>query len=222
MPVIRHMAVDGRYGHQDEKRMRTPDFPQSYAQAPEATSARASVGAGLVEITSERLRLRPHALDDLDDCISLWSDPDVVRHIGGKPSTREEVWQRLLRYAGHWSLMNFGFWAIRDAVTDRFLGDIGLADFKRELDPSFASWPECGWALLPSAHGKGYAAEALRAVLGWADTNLEADRVVCLIDPANRPSIQLAERCGFARFGISDYWGAQSWLFERRRPQADR
>ena len=63
-------------------------------------------------IETERLVLRPHAATDFDGVYALWADPLVMRHILGRPSTREESWSRLLRYAGHWSLLGFGFWAM--------------------------------------------------------------------------------------------------------------
>jgi len=176
----------------------------------------AALGSGN-EPRTARVKLRMHRVEDFEDCVRLWSDPDVVRHIGGKPSTREEVWQRLLRYAGHWSLLGFGFWAIRDSATDAFLGEIGLADFKRDMTPSFGSSPECGWALLPSAQGKGLAAEALGATLRWADAKLAAPRIVCMIDPANTRSMRLARRFGFNPNGMAVYRGAQSAVFERPR-----
>lgn len=173
--------------------------------------------ASPVEIATPRLRLTPHTLDDLEDCVGLWTDPDVVRHIGGRAFTREEVWQRLQRYVGHWSLLGFGFWTIRDAAGDAFLGEIGLADFKRDMTPSFGDTPECGWALSPSAQGRGLAAEALGAVLAWADRTLPSDRTVCLIDPDNERSIRLAARQGYVRFGSVDYKGAVSSVYERAR-----
>ena len=38
-----------------------------------------------------------HRREDFDACAAMWANPDVVRYIGGKPFTREEVWARLLR-----------------------------------------------------------------------------------------------------------------------------
>src|SRR5262245_45329356 len=40
-------------------------------------------------LDTERLTLTGHRVEDLDDCVALWSDPQVTRHIGGKPSSRE-------------------------------------------------------------------------------------------------------------------------------------
>ena len=120
-------------------------------------------------LETPRLLLEPHAPADLADCIALWSDPEVVRFMGGKPSTEEEVWGRLLRYAGLWSILGFGYWAIRDRGGRRFLGEVGLADFRREISPRLGDVPEIGWALSPAAHGRGLGTEAVLAVTAWAD-----------------------------------------------------
>ena len=63
--------------------------------------------------------------------------------------------------------MGFGYWAIEEKATGDFIGEIGLADFQRDLDPPLGDGPEAGWALRVASHGKGYGEEALRAVLAW-------------------------------------------------------
>ena len=68
----------------------------------------------------------------------------------------------MLRYAGHWQWMGFGFWALEEKSTGAFAGELGFAEFKRELEPSIQGIPEIGWVLAPHAHGKGYATEAVR------------------------------------------------------------
>jgi RimJ/RimL family protein N-acetyltransferase len=55
-------------------------------------------------IETPRLRMRLHRLDDFDDFAAMWADAQVVEHITGTPSTREQTWARLLRYAGHWAM----------------------------------------------------------------------------------------------------------------------
>ncbi len=50
------------------------------------------------EIITDRLMMRRHLIDDFDASLAMWSDPAVTRYIGGRPSTAEEVWSRLLRY----------------------------------------------------------------------------------------------------------------------------
>jgi RimJ/RimL family protein N-acetyltransferase len=165
---------------------------------------------------TDRLILRPHRVEDFPDTRAMWGDPVVTKYIGGRPFTEEECWQRLLRYAGHWALLGFGFWTVRERASGRFVGEVGLLDGKRQIDPPFDGAPELGWALAPSAHGKGYATEAVRGALGWAARHFGPKvRTVCMIDPGNLASLRVAEKCGFREYARSTYKGEPSILFER-------
>jgi RimJ/RimL family protein N-acetyltransferase len=164
-------------------------------------------------LETDRLRLRPHRADDFPDSFAMWSEPAVVAFIGGTLSTRQRAWLRVLQYAGHWSLMGFGYWAIEEKSSGRFAGEIGFADFKRDIDARFAGLPELGWALPTRVHGKGYATEAARAVLAWADDRFP--RTFCLIDPQNAPSLRVAAKCGFEEVERGAYQEQPTIFFER-------
>lgn len=167
------------------------------------------------DVDTERLTLRRPRLEDFEDSYALWSDAEVVRYISGKPSTREDCWARLLRYVGHWEVMGFGFWVVREKGTGRFLGEVGLAHFRREFQPPLGDDKEAGWVMAPSAQGKGYATEAVRAALGWADAKFGPERVVCIIAPENTPSHNVARKVGFREFGRGAYKGEPSIMYER-------
>lgn len=145
----------------------------------------------------------------------MWSDPSVTRHIGGKPFSAEDVWKKILQYAGLWSLLGYGFWVVRDRVSGRFVGEVGFADFKRDITPSFEGAPEIGWALAPSAWGRGLATEAVRAALTWLDARQTPSRTVCMITPDNVASIHVAKKCGYRQWQEATYKGARVNLFER-------
>ena len=147
-------------------------------------------------IETPRLVLRRHTVHDFLSCAALWSDPQVTRYISGRAFTGEETWARLLRYIGHWEALGYGFWLVEEKSTGEFAGELGFADFHREIDPPITD-PEAGWAFLPRFHGRGYATEALRAALAWGDTHLSGPRTVCLIHPENTASFRVAEGCGF-------------------------
>jgi ribosomal-protein-alanine N-acetyltransferase len=51
---------------------------------------------------------------------------------------------------------------------------------------------------------QGYATEALGAVLEYALGPLGLHRVECGIQPDNTPSLALAEKLGFRRFGFAE------------------
>lgn len=169
-----------------------------------------------VTLQTKRLVLRPHCLDDFPDMLRLWTDPQVTHFISGKrPQTEEEVWQRLLRYRGLWSLLGFGYFALTEKSSGSFVGEAGLADFHRDIVPSMKGHAEAGWALLPQFWGNGYATEALTGILDWYQELPHARPVSCIIDPDNGPSNRLALKCGFRLKCLTDYKGFASNMYER-------
>ncbi len=166
-------------------------------------------------LETERLRLRGHRVGDLVHCAGMWAEPEVVRHTVRKALTEEESWRRLLSYVGHWALMGFGFWVAEEKATGKFVGEIGFADFKRDLEPSLKGVPEIGWVLAAHAHGKGYATEAVRAALAWGDEHFQPARTACIIVPENLQSIRVAAKCGYEEFARTTYKGHSVLMFAR-------
>jgi RimJ/RimL family protein N-acetyltransferase len=168
-------------------------------------------------LETQRLHLRGHRLDDLGDCAAMWGDANVTRYVGGTPVSAEDVWSKLLRYVGHWSLMGFGYWVIEEKASGRFAGEIGFAHFKRHMMPSLEGMPEIGWALPTWAHGRGFATEAARAVVAWGDAHFGPRPTACMIHPDNVPSIRVAEKCGYRQTEQTTYKGDPVLLFRRTR-----
>ncbi|WP_158916090.1 GNAT family N-acetyltransferase [Caulobacter sp. S45] len=164
---------------------------------------------------TERLVMRMHTTDDFEDSAAMWGDPVVARFIGGRPFSREEVWSRLLRYVGHWAVLGFGYWCVREAQGGRFVGEVGFADLERTLEPGFDGAPEIGWALASGVHGQGYAREAADAAMAWGDVHFGNVRTVCMIDPTNAPSIRLADKLGYVPYAHTTYKDHATILFER-------
>ena len=156
-------------------------------------------------IETERLLMRAFKVEDLDDYVAMWADPNVLEHIGIPPSSREMTWTRLLRAHGHWALMGFGFWAVEEKVSGRFVGEVGFAEFMREMEPSLVGTPEMGWVLSAWSHGRGFATEAARAAIGWGEVNRVSQRTTCIINPGNRASLRVAEKCGYREFARTTY-----------------
>lgn len=146
----------------------------------------------------------------------MWADPLVTRFIGGKPSTPQQTWMRVIAYAGHWSLLGFGYWAVEEKSSGTFAGELGFADFKRDIAPTMQNVPELGWAFAPPFHGRGYATEAVRAVTAWSDAHFADPRTVCLIGAGNIASIRVAEKCGYIEFARTTFNNEPTIFFERR------
>jgi len=167
-------------------------------------------------IVTDRLLLRPHRPEDFEACCALTSDPEAVRMIYQKPMGREETWHRLLRFAGHWALLGYGLLLVEKRADGRVIGEVGLADFHRGLGEDFDLWPEFAWMVSSEARGRGYATEAARAMLGWAEDSLAPAQTVCMIDPVNAPSLRVAEKLGFHAFATGEYKGRP--VVQLRRP----
>lgn len=175
----------------------------------------ASPPTAIPELRSARLRLRAPVLADLPASLAMWSDSAVARHITGRPATEEEAWARLLRYRGHWALMGFGYWVVETRAEGRYLGEVGLAEYRRGLTPSLDGMPEIGWVLTTAAQGQGYATEAATAALAWRDAALPAGPTGCIIAPENTASLRLAARLGFRVLAQSTYHGAPTTVLLR-------
>lgn len=183
----------------------------------ESTGFGASV-SGLAEVPrleTQRLILRGHRLADFEATAALWADPAVVRFITGQPSTREEAWARFLRYAGHWRVCGYGYWVAEDRQTGAFVGEIGFADYQRDIEPPLDGRPEAGWVLASSAHGRGLATEAVRCITAWADAHLHNPTTVCILQPDHAASLRVADKVGYRPSLTASYRGRETLVMER-------
>ena len=167
-------------------------------------------------IETARLRLRSYARADFERFCAMWNEPAVYRFITGKPLSTEEHWNRLLRYVGCWPLAGFGSWAVEMKDTGDFIGQVGFGDYQRDM-PLAMTEPESGWAFFGAYHGNGYASEACRASLQWADQNLGAAQTACIIDPDNMASRILAEKLGYKLSAETTYISKPVMMFHRQR-----
>ena len=142
-----------------------------------------------ISIETERLRLRPVAVGDLDEVARLHEDPEVARFMGTPDREWLEEWVE--GSDGEWAGFGYGRMAMLDRASGRFLGRTGLKRW-----PQFEE-TEVGWALQPEARGRGIATEAARAVLEWSE-RFELPYVTAMIRPDNAPSIAVAERLGLS------------------------
>lgn len=182
--------------------------------------ARSAAGRGeavIPRLDTPRLILRAHAPDDFASYAADRADPAVMRFIGkGDTLDEEEAYRGFLSIAGHWALMGYGNWAVEETASGRRIGNIGFAEKKRPASHPASGAPEMGWALTPSAQGKGYASEAVAAALVWGAEHFGAGaRVVCVIGTGNDASVRVAERNGFRQFATASRYGLGRRVFER-------
>jgi RimJ/RimL family protein N-acetyltransferase len=193
-----------------------------FSSQPQSRAGRvaSAIPAREVRVETDRLVLRVLRLADFDDYLAVAADPDTFKysHRGGMSS--DEAWTRLLRQIGHWNAMGWGLFAVEEKATGRFVGEVGLGDFRRGIGDDFDGVPEAGCTIAKWAQGLGYATEAMQGALDWIESRLSPSRTVCLVHSENRKSIRVAEKLGYRPFARRTYRGFESILFERLRGEA--
>lgn len=168
-------------------------------------------------LETSRLVLRGHTMADFAGHAADRADPLVMRHLGkGELLGEEEAFKGFLSLAGHWAVMGYGVWEIEEKATGKRVGVTGFSEKKRPASHPASGVPEMGWSLASSAHGKGYATEAVGAALLWARDFFGAgSRVVCVISTGNTASVRVAEKAGFRQFATASRYGLGRLVFER-------
>ena len=143
-------------------------------------------------IETERLLLRPPVIADFDAYAVYAADPPGMTFIGGAQS-RPVAWRSFMAYAGAWATTGVSMFFVFERGSGGFMGRVG--PWRPE------GWPGCevGWGISRRFFGHGYAGEAARACMDFAFERLGWTDVIHSIDPANAPSIKLAERLGSRR-----------------------
>jgi RimJ/RimL family protein N-acetyltransferase len=139
-----------------------------------------------VELLTERLRMRPVGMTDLDDLVAIHQDPVVLRFFGAM--TRDDLVRWIVASQREWAERGHGRVALLDRESGAFLGRSGLR-YWPEFDEV-----EVGWVLHPAARGRGLATEAARACFEWGFRDLDVPYLTSMIMPENTASIAVAER----------------------------
>ena len=149
----------------------------------------------LIRLKTARLILRPLEAADAPFTLALLNDPEYIRFIGDKGARDLDAARRYIEqgpqrmYADH----GMGLLAVELQSNGAPIGMCGL--IRR---PVLAD-VDLGFALLAPYRSRGYALEASRAVLEHGRRSLGLRRVVAIVVPHNRDSIELLLRLGMER-----------------------
>jgi aminoglycoside 6'-N-acetyltransferase len=168
-------------------------------------------------LVTERLRLRRSRPEDAEAISAYRSLPDVHRHQGwdrtDPPGVRaqiEEMARRAPGEPGGWVQLS-----VEEREGGRLVGDVGFTvDGGRDVI-------KVGYTIAPAFQGRGYATEAVRALVDYAFDELGAEVVRAHASAENFPSIRVAEKVGMRLVERLEHrHGGQSWFgvrYEARR-----
>ena len=165
-------------------------------------------------LLTERLELSLPVLADREGLYRLVANVHTSRHFGSVP-TPSDFFARFQRNAGSWHLHGYGCFVVRLRGRGEVIGNCGIFHSDRGLGPDFDNNPEGGWIVAHDHVGQGLGREAMEAAFAWFDREHGPRRVVCMIAPANEPSLRLARHLGFTPMRDTAFEEAPIRLLER-------
>jgi len=175
--------------------------------------------AGRLE--TERLTLRPWREEDAEAALGVYGAADVARWLDPAMDRVPDVdAMRLILQqwiAEDGRLMSpAGRWAIVLRQNQRIIGGATLLPLPPDNEDL-----EMGWQLAPDIWGRGYAAEAGRAVAAWAFAE-SCDEVVAVARVTNARAAATARRIGMQWVGETEkYYGMRMQVFRLRPADLD-
>lgn len=140
-----------------------------------------------------RLVIRESIPEDFEELYAMYQEPDFCRYTPGMTGDRDKEREYFQAYVqNRYGFYGYGLWTVLEGDTGQLVGRAGLED----RDTPQGSVLEAGYAIGKPWQNRGYATEAMGAVLCYAEDELEAKRVFAFIKPDNLPSVRVAGKLG--------------------------
>ncbi|HEY1331243.1 MAG TPA: GNAT family N-acetyltransferase [Actinomycetota bacterium] len=171
-------------------------------------------------LVTERLLLRRSRPEDAETIAAYRSDPEVHRYQGWDRTDVDGVRADIEEMAGRTPGTPGGWvqFTVERRDTGSLVGDVGMA--VADGEPGVV---KVGYTIAPEFQGKGYATEAVQALVAYAFDVLDANVVRAFASADNTASIRVAEKAGLRLIERIGHIGGDSWRgvrYERRRDEA--
>ena len=164
----------------------------------EGTALPAVYFSSLPVLETGRLTLRPLRMRDAADIYAYASDPEVARYVLWEPHTSLAETRSYIRcMRGLYRRGLPSSWAVALRDSGRVIGTVGLMWYSDQNRSA-----EVGYSFARKDWNRGYATEALRAVLASVFASLPVNRVEAQHDVRNPASGRVMEKCGMKKEGI--------------------
>ena len=154
-------------------------------------------------LETARLILRRIEPGDAERQYRLLNTPAMMDHLGG-PKSLDQIRERLDKSQRLFAERGFGFLFLVEKASGEMVGHCGIKLVDNPLAHNLGDL-EVGWAVREDRWRRGYAYEAMRAVLNWAFAVHGAPHVVALTATRNEASWRLMEKLGMRRAPELDF-----------------
>jgi [ribosomal protein S5]-alanine N-acetyltransferase len=161
-------------------------------------------------LETERLRLRPAAIDDLEAWLAISRDAETAWW-GESSSTLSDAGVNLKKQIAAQERHGFSLWAVELKPAGTVIGATGLQHLGDGDDI------EVGYRFLREHWGRGYATEAARAAIRFGFDELALDQIVAVTLPTNQASRRVMEKCGLTYVGIVRVYGQTQVMYALNR-----
>nr|WP_237452425.1 GNAT family N-acetyltransferase [Qipengyuania citrea] len=127
----------------------------------------------------------------------LLNTPAVMARLGGVKELHE-IEAKHAKAMAMYAREGFSFLFMIEKSSGEMVGHCGIKRVDNPLAPNVGDH-EIGWLVREDRWRRGYAEEAMRAVLDWAFTRIHAPHVVALTSEANIGSWKLMQKLGMVR-----------------------
>ncbi|MBV6879453.1 GNAT family N-acetyltransferase [Epilithonimonas ginsengisoli] len=141
---------------------------------------------------TERLILKPAALEDADFFLKLYNLPSFIKFIGDKNLRTKEDAEKYItnRFLPQIDKLGFGNYVVIHKKLNEKIGAVGV--FVREgIDV-----PDIGFSFFPDFEGKGYAYESAVNLMEIVKTEFGVEKLSAMTSDENISSQKLIERLG--------------------------
>ncbi len=163
---------------------------------------------------TDRLVIREQTIDDIPALYDVYSDKGSIRYtedLYEDPKREKEYLQEYID--NQYRFFEYGVWTLTLKSSGELIGRAGLS--QREGYDAL----EIGYIIGKSYRRRGYAGEAVAAVIGYAEEELDVHDFIAFSKEKNTASLRLLESLGFTRKGFANIKGGKHILYSLTKQQ---
>ena len=167
-----------------------------------------------VVLETRRLVLRRIDTADVDALLAVYGDADAMRWVDdGEPITRPECERWVEVTANNYATRGYGMFAVELRPAGPLIGFCGL------VHPGGQEVAEVKYALARAHWGRGYATEAVTAILRYGAEEHRLGEVIATVAPENGASQRVLAKAGMrSSEPRQDADGSWTWVYRWEAP----